>query len=140
MSINVAEEQVGKVNQIDEPEIFTPTMRRLAQSRFVLMIIGSITIALILVMASMAMYTSSGTAQLDLSRPGYQSVRDQIKPDDRFDGFSTSGPIDDKTLKSFKKMYDERTKAATSVNNAFNSEVLSDQALGIDDVPADAAN
>lgn len=140
MSEDTSDAHANKASSIDEPEIFTPTMRRLAQSRFVLMIIGSIAIALILVMASMAMYASSGTAQLDLSRPGYQSVRDQIKQDDTFDGFSVSGPIDDAALGSFKKMYGERTKSATSVDNAFNSEVLSDQSLSIDDVPIEPTN
>ncbi len=101
--------------------------------RFAILIVSSITIALILVFISVSLYFSSGTAQLDLSRPGYQSVRDQSKPEDPYKGFSASGPVTEQTLSEFSKLYSDRAKNATSVD-AFNSEVLSDAALGLDDV------
>jgi hypothetical protein len=122
-------------NDHQEVEI-TPAMSRLAQNRFIIMIVTSITLALLLVAVAMALYSSSGTAQLDLSRPGYVSVRDQIKSDDTFNGFSSSGSVDEKTLDSFKQMFDKRAKDAVSVD-AFSSDVLSDSSLGLDDVPVE---
>lgn len=98
------------------------------------MIAGSIMIALLLVSVSVAMYFSSGTAQVDLSRPGYQSVRDQTPTEDPYKGFTSSGSVDEKTLNEFNKMYQERAKNATTVD-AFNSDVLSDTALNIADSP-----
>lgn len=105
-----------------------------AKYRFIVLIVSSIAIALILVGVSLALYTSSGTAQLDLSRPDYQAVRDQIKPDDDFKGFSASGSTNATELDKFKALYDARLKDATMVE-VFTSDVLSDQALGIDEQP-----
>lgn len=109
------------------PEII---VGRFSQYRFAGLIAGSIVIGLLLVTVSMQLYFSSGTAQLDLSRPGYKSVRDQIRPDDTFDGFPSSGAIDEAALKNFKQLYDKRAKEAAA--DAFGSDVLSEQTLGID--------
>jgi hypothetical protein len=115
---------------VQEDDVVAST--RLSQYRFLFMVIGCITIALLLVAVSMALYTNSGAAQLDLSRPGFQSVRNQIKPQVAFDNFPSSGPIDNKTLDSFQQVYNKQAKDATSVD-VFSSNVLSDQALGIDE-------
>lgn len=98
--------------------------------RFILLIVSSIVVALVLVIVSVAMYFSSGTAQLDLSRPGYQSVRDQTNADDPYKGFPASGTVDDNALGEFGSLYKDRSGKATSVD-AFNNEVMSDAALGI---------
>lgn len=109
-----------------------------AKYRFIVLITASIIIALTLVSISMSLYSSSGTAQLDLSRPGYKTVRDQVQPDDDFSAFSASGSINATELDKFKKIYDAKLKDATSVE-VFTSDVLSDQALGIDDISATPA-
>lgn len=126
------EQQTTTPEQSHEGDELAHPQSRWAQNKFLIIIFASIFIAMILVSISMSLYFNSGTAQLDLSRPDYKSVRDKIKPDDAFAGFPASGPVDDATLGDFKKMYDKRAKEATSVD-AFNSDVLSDQALGIDD-------
>lgn len=101
------------------------------KARLPLFIAGSIGIALLLVLVSMALYLSSGAAQLDLSRPGYQSVQNQVEKTETFKGFPATGSIDEKALDQFQKLFDEQAKQVTTVD-AFNPEVLSDQALGID--------
>jgi hypothetical protein len=95
------------------------------------MLIGAIAIAMFLVGVAMALYNSSGAAQLDLSRPGYQSVRDQVMSGDSFEGFPASGPIDKETLEQFRQLYSEQSKQATSVD-AFGGDVMSSKALSID--------
>lgn len=122
-------EQTGgqPTHESDEPVVLT----RFARHRFIVMIAGSVTIALLLVLVSMQLYSISGTAQLDLSRPGYKSVRDQISRDQTFNGFPATGNIDATVLHEFKDLYDNRAKQVTTVD-AFGSDVLSDQALGID--------
>lgn len=90
----------------------------------------SIIIALVLVMISMALYASSGAAQLDLSRPGYKSVQNQVEQADTFKSFPASGSVDNKTIEQFKKLYEEQVKQVTAVD-AFNPSVLDEQALGI---------
>ena len=102
-----------------------------AKHNFTLLIGGSLVTALLYGSMSLALYGSSGAAQLDLSRPGYKGA--EVKKEDAtpvFEGFSASGSVDKKTLEEFEKMYRERTKNATSVD-AFSGEVLDAQALGI---------
>jgi hypothetical protein len=99
--------------------------------RFIVMIAGSIVISLALVSVALALYSSSGAAQLDLSRPGYVSVREKVTQTGQFEGFSASGPVDAAALEQFRKLYDEQAKAATSIDS-FGGDILSDQALSID--------
>lgn len=101
------------------------------QAKLVLFVGGSICVAICLVLISMALYASSGAAQLDLSRPGYQSVQGKIEQTDNFKSFPATGNVDKKTIEQFQKLYEEQVRQVTAVD-AFNAEVLGDQALGID--------
>lgn len=98
--------------------------------RFFLMIILSIFITSILVAISMALYYSSGAAQLDLSRPGYKDVRAQVINNDDFQNYSNSGPISQTTINEFKSIYSQQAKKTESVD-AFGGDPLSSDALGI---------
>ena len=106
-------------------------LNRLQQYRFIGMVIIAIAIALFLVGIAMALYSSSGAAQLDLSRPGYQSVRDQVVSTDDFDSFPASGSIDEEALEQFRELYNKQANEATGVD-AFGGDVMSDKALSID--------
>ncbi len=104
-----------------------------AKWRFIALLAGSVGIALLLVTASIALYFSSGTAQLDLSRPGYKSVVRSQSKEKPYAGFSSSGPIGSQTFDEFQKMYDARAKSATSLDQPFSGDALSDATLGLDD-------
>lgn len=112
-----------------------------SMSRFYLPIfmIGSIFIALCLVVVSMTIYDKSGAAQLDLSRPGYVTVRSQsITNDNNFQSYSSTGSINKKSISEFKKVYDAQADKAKAVD-AFGSDPLSPESLGIGDpTPVDA--
>lgn len=99
--------------------------------KFMVLVVLAIIVSLILVVISMALYNSSGTAQLDLSRPGYQAVRQKVVDSDEFPTFSGTGPLDKKSLDQFQKLYDEQTGHVTSVDS-FGGNVMSDKALSID--------
>jgi hypothetical protein len=99
--------------------------------KFITMVFLAITIALCLVGVALALYASSGAAQLDLSRPGYVSVREQASQAPQFDGFSASGTIDKAALDQFNQLYDERAAKAVGVDS-FGGTVMSDKALAID--------
>lgn len=105
---------------------------RFSEHKLILMIAGSIVVALILTSISMSLYTASGAAQVDLSRPGYQSVQKEAKSSEKFDGFSASGEINEKVLDDFKKIYDKQAQQVSDIN-AFSSGVLDDATLKIDD-------
>ena len=100
------------------------------QHKFMVLVGLTIILSLMLVGVSLWLYNSSGAAQLDLSRPGYESVREQANQNKDFKGFSASGTIDEEALNEFRKMYEEQLKEATSVDS-FGGNVMSDEALGI---------
>lgn len=98
---------------------------------FLIFITLSIVIAFGIVVISMFMYNSSGAAQLDLSRPGYISVRSQATTNsDDFQNFPSTGAIDKNDMNDFKVLYDKQTQRVKSVD-AFGGDPLSPDALGI---------
>ena len=100
------------------------------QHRFMVLVAATIAVSLALVTVSLWLYNNSGAAQLDLSRPGYQSVREQVAKTNDFTGFSSSGAIDGEAIKEFRKLYDEQLKEATAIES-FGGEVMNDAALGV---------
>ena len=77
---------------------------------------------------SVIMYNSSGAAQLDLSRPGYLSVSDQVVETDQIDTYSSTGPVNEESIKEFMKLYDEQAAKAKKVD-AFNGDPLNPEVL-----------
>jgi hypothetical protein len=102
----------------------------------VVFIAGSIIVAFMLVLVSMALYTSSGASLLDLSRPGYTSVQSKVDQTDTFEAFSADGPVNVDTINQFQQLYQKQIKPVSSSSD-FDSAALQDQALGIDDPGAD---
>ena len=87
--------------------------------------------ALLLVLVSMALYASSGAAQLDLSRPGYKSVQDQVNQSDTFESFPSSGSVTNKTIDEFLNLYNKQVRPVDNIE-VFSTSALGEQALGID--------
>lgn len=108
-----------------------PTLGRWEQHRFLLLIGAIIVIALFLVGVALALYASSGAAQLDLSRPGYESVRGQVSKSDEVESFSASGPIDKEVLDQFRTLYSVQAEKATNIDG-FGGDVMSDEVLSLD--------
>ena len=99
--------------------------------RFFLMIVVSFFITFVLVFVSLAMYNSSGAAQLDLSRPGYVSVRSQAVTNDAdFQNYSTTGEINQSTISEFQLLFIKQASKAKSID-AFGGDPLSPDSLGI---------
>ena len=99
------------------------------QQRLLWLVSGSVTIAFCLVLVAMALYASSGSAQLDISRPGYKSVQDKVDST-TFESFPATGDVDKKAIDDFLELYDKQTKRVNSTD-AFSDSALSDAALGI---------
>lgn len=103
---------------------------------FLIFITSSIFISSVIVVISMAMYNGSGAAQLDLSRPGYVSVRSQVTADEsEYKVFSSTGPMNKVVINDFKSTYDKQAQKIKSID-AFGGDPLSPEALGIS-APAD---
>ncbi len=113
----------------DEPRTQSYTVKQIRNHQFGVMIIGVILVALFSVFVSLSLYRTSGTMQLDLSRPGYDEARKQAGQDSTvFEGFSPDGDITAKSLEVFNHLFSEKQKEANSLD-AFSSDVLNDVAL-----------
>lgn len=106
-------------------------------------IVSAITIALLLTVISVLLYSISGAAKLDLSRPGYESARGQIHRSNGSDqNFSASGSLDGKVIKDFLKIYDKQAKDLRQYS-VFKEDILNDAQLGLSGeqtAPNDGAN
>lgn len=99
-----------------------------SRHRFFLLVGGTILISFILVVISLVIYNVSGAQQLDLSRPEYQSISDQVEREARTDGYSPIGAVNNESIDEFIKMYEEQAKKAKSVD-AFNGDPLNPETL-----------
>lgn len=115
---------------IDELKKDAFAMTAWQRHRFLGLVAGVICLALVLVVVALQLYNTSGAAQLDLSRPGYQDVRKRAIHNDNTMSFSSSGPVDQSTVDQFTKLYDERAKNVLSVDS-FDEAALSDDSLRV---------
>jgi hypothetical protein len=99
-----------------------------AAHRFMWLVVATIALALVLVSVSIFLYSVSGTAQLDLSRPGFQSVSDKVERTDTITEYGAFGPVNKETVDQFTKMYDEQASKAKAVD-AFNGDPLNPDLL-----------
>jgi len=100
---------------------------------FLLLITISILISIFVVFISMTLYNGSGAAQLDLSRPGYVSVRSQaLTNDGDFKNYSSIGSINVEIIDEFKALYAKQAEKVKTVD-AFGGSPLNPDGLGISD-------
>jgi hypothetical protein len=100
---------------------------------FLLFITISILISAVVVYISMQMYNSSGAAQLDLSRPGYVSVRSQVDTSDGdLQTYPSNGAMNKGVINDFKSSFNKQAKKIEAVD-AFGGDPLDPAALGISD-------
>ncbi len=98
--------------------------------KFWLMIAGALVIALFLVLVAMNLYNSSGTAQVDLSRPEYENVRNKVGRDTETLTFSANGEIDNEALAEFRKMFGEKADKVRE-GKYFSADAMTDGSLSL---------
>lgn len=96
--------------------------------RFVGMMASVIIISLALTGVSLAIYNMSGAAQVDLSRPGYQSVRKEASMEQPVDQFASNGDLNADAFKQFDAMY-KRHATRSADTTSFGEQALSDESL-----------
>jgi len=115
----------------ETPELSVDDQTFWGHHRIALLIVISIAISLVLVGVSLALYASSGAAQLDLSRPGYRAINDQSADNDAgFENYSPTGNIDQKSIDEFQRLYDQQALKAKAVD-AFGGDPLNPDVLEI---------
>lgn len=90
------------------------------------MVTGAVVLSLILTIFNVALYQASPVSDLDLSRPGYEPVRDRIEPNKPQKTFSAEGKVDEDVLNEFESLY------KTQVENLNNSANYADPGLNDD--------
>ena len=98
--------------------------------RFASMIVCVIAVACTLTGISLHIYNASGAVQVDLSRPGYQSVRKEATANTSDEQFSATGNLDAKAYSQFNAVYDRHAKRTVDAPS-FGEEALSDDSLQI---------
>lgn len=116
------------MTSIEELRRDAAIMNHWEKHRFLALIAAVILISLFLVSVALSLYNSSGAAQLDLSRPGYQDVRDQAKRDTTSKSFPATGSLDKEALDLFTKLYGEQS-AKVSSSDSFDASALSADSL-----------
>lgn len=84
-------------------------------------------IALLMTAVSLSLYITSGTSRLDLSRPGYEQVRKEVKPTPE-DSFGADGPVDKAALDEFQRLYQARRNNLNELGD-FKDSTLDDSSL-----------
>lgn len=103
-----------------------------SKHRMAVLISVTIVISLALVSIALVMYNLSGAAQLDLSRPGYKSVSNQVVDEsDNIIDYSAFGPVNESTINEFKTIFDGQATSASAVD-AFGGDPLNAKKLGIE--------
>jgi hypothetical protein len=94
-------------------------------------IIAVLVVATLLTSVSLWLYKVSGAAKLDLSRPGYEKIREDVQDDgDGTKPFSPTGVLDDAAIADFRSRY-ENIKARLDHMNDYDDATMSDENLGL---------
>jgi hypothetical protein len=105
-------------------------LSRFKFNNLVLLTFGSLLITVVVLTIALWLYRVSGAAQLDLSRPEYDGLRQQavIEEDDDFEA---KGSITKDVVDEFFKLFEARAERIEAIK-AFGLEPLSDSSLDID--------
>lgn len=104
--------------------------RILRHNRFLLLVLSAIGVTIIWVVVSVTIYMRDGTHLLDLSRPGYEPAREQVKETEDQKAFDDDGPVDKTALSEFLKLYQAQSNEINTFD-PFNSSALADEHLKI---------
>lgn len=107
---------------------FRHVLSIVARYRLFVAIAGAVLIAMLMTFISIAMYIRSGVASLDLSRPGYEQAREQIRATNRSKNFNATGPVTQESLNEFLILY--RAESGPLLRSeGFSESALSDEQL-----------
>lgn len=101
-----------------------------ARHRFLFAIGAVIAVSMLMTAVSLSLYVSSGTSRLDLSRPGYESVRQDVQeaPEDTF---RSDGVVDKAALDEFEKLLHARRSNLNGLGD-FEDQLLDDSSLRLE--------
>lgn len=112
----------------------------MSRGRLTVLMGSAVIIAILFSGVGLYLYGTSGAAQLDLSRPGYEGITQGASEETKkLSDFSSSGPIDEATLQEFDQLFSAQRKNVKEVN-AFGGDPMSPEGLGIHSSEGDEVN
>ncbi len=100
----------------------------LRSNKLILAVLIVLGLTIVLTWISMWIYHVNDVSRLDVSRPGYESVRKSIERQEDPDVFQPTGKLDKKAFEVFQKEFGSKRKLLDG-NNRFDPEVISDEQL-----------
>lgn len=85
--------------------------------------------AVVMTLISVSIYYAAGFYKFDLSRPGYESERDDVVGDNLQRAYDTTSPINSDTLNVFLGEYDTNVDAVRAYGDFSDSDALNDRSL-----------
>lgn len=107
-------------------------MKFIQEHRFFALIGLVVLVALVMTSLSLTLYVTSGAASLDLSRPGYEQVRTQVKEDTVSSSFSPTGALDQSEYERYKSLFEKQVKTISELGN-YEPAPISDRPLRLSD-------
>lgn len=111
-------------------------IRRLRQffidHRFALFVVSCIIVAIVMTGISLVLYQRSGAMKLDMSRPGYESVRTEVEKSNDDQPYSSSGAFDDEVIQDFENRIDKYRDELNNMGDYDNASIT-DESLNLID-------
>jgi len=128
------EDHAPKPSEPDVLEQIEPRLSRLRSIGLPMALVVSIGVALILTAISIGLYYSSNLSRIDLSKPKYADIREDVLnggDEQQDDTLDRDSPI---TNESVKKAIQEMKSRRDDLRQlgGFNSSIMNDSQLGID--------
>ena len=105
-------------------------LKLVGRHRFPFALFSVVGITIIMTAISLSLYVSSGTSQLDLSRPGFEKIREEVKQAPN-DNFSSTGPVDTQSVDEFDTLYKKQRAYINALGN-FQDSSLDDSSLQLE--------
>jgi len=107
-------------------------INKISNYRFAVMVSLTVLLVILFTGISVWIYVYSGAINIDLSRPGYEKVREDTVEKDQKSEFQTNGPINGEVVNDFNDRLDTLKNETNKMNN-FSNNVMSDKALDINE-------
>ncbi len=85
-------------------------------------------VALVLTTVSVSLYSFSGVSKLDLSRPGFEREREEVRQTQSQKAYDSTSPVTSGAIDEFLKEYDERANDLKQYGD-FRDQALDDASL-----------
>lgn len=98
--------------------------------KFLLALCVAVVVALTMTVISVVMYVTSGVSSIDLSRPGFEQVRKDLKESDATPTFDPTGPLNSAVVDQFIQTFNGQSTETRSFGG-FNDTAIDDGSIGL---------